>query len=335
MKMKKILIYILIFLAILFGLGNFNKVLAVSCSEIAVDSYEGFTITLLNGGLDFSDAVGQVSADGSNFIDVYDFLVHGVDINKIKELDAKREEDDETPTLRETYINALMDIAKRMENTNSGNAMSSGATDIEGLLAGKYGNENNNYEEMLKNKDYEGIMNAEKAIVVSKLEEAGARQDQIAEVEESFDDVGKVSETEKTGDKGEIADAVAEGTENDQDKNDKIYKQPSIQTGTIKKDGTLQDMISDGDKFITAGNENTISAESLQNLSGRIYNILLEIGVGVSVIIGIILGIKFMLSGVEEKAEVKKMIWVYVVGCVVIFGSFGIWKIVVTILEQI
>lgn len=121
----------------------------------------------------------------------------------------------------------------------------------------------------------------------------------------------------------------------DEKKDNKIYKQPSIKTGTIKKDGTLQDMISDGDKFLTAGNENTIEADSLKDLSGRIYNILLEIGVGLSVIIGIILGIKFMLSGVEEKAEVKKMVWVYVVGCVVTFGSFGIWKLVVSILEQI
>lgn len=132
---------------------------------------------------------------------------------------------------------------------------------------------------------------------------------------------------DQVGNDGEVSDPV--------EKNDKIYKQPSIKTGTIKKDGTLQDMISDGDEFLNAGDESTIEAKSLKGLSGRIYNILLEIGVGLSVIIGIILGIKFMLSGVEEKAEVNKMIWVYVVGCVVTFGSFGIWKLVVSILEQI
>lgn len=335
MKIKKIVINILIFLIVLFYMGDINRVLGVSCTEIATDNYEGFTATLNNGGLDFSQAVGQVSAEGTNFIDIYDFLVYGVDIKKIEKIDAERKKDDKSDTLKEQYINALTEISKRMENINSGNAMQTGATDIEGLLAGRYGNKNNKYEEMYKNKDYKGIMNAEKTIVVERLKESGARQDQIDETEESFDDVGDVSESEKSGDKQQVADAVAEGTKNDDDKNDKIYKQPSIKTGTIKKDGTLQDMISDGDKFLTAGNENTIEADSLKNLSGRIYNILLEIGVGLSVIIGIILGIKFMLSGVEEKAEVKKMVWVYVVGCIVTFGSFGIWKLVVSILEQI
>lgn len=139
---------------------------------------------------------------------------------------------------------------------------------------------------------------------------------------------GQAIEADKTV--GEVIE------QEEKDKNDKIYMQPSIATGgSTKGDGTLQDMMSDGEDFVSAGSEQAIDAESLQGLSGRIYNILLEIGVGLSVIIGLILGIKFMLSGVEEKAEVKKMIWVYVVGCVVIFGSFGIWKLVVSILEQI
>ena len=53
---------------------------------------------------------------------------------------------------------------------------------------------------------------------------------------------------------------------------------------------------------------------------------------GISVIIGLVLAIKFILAGIEEKAEVKKMLGVYVISCVVIFGSFGIWKLVLNIL---
>ena len=68
---------------------------------------------------------------------------------------------------------------------------------------------------------------------------------------------------------------------------------------------------------------------------GDIYNIVLQIGVGLAVIVGIVLGVKFILSSVEGKAEVKKMLITYVVSCVVIFGSFGIWKIVVTILQTV
>ena len=51
----------------------------------------------------------------------------------------------------------------------------------------------------------------------------------------------------------------------------------------------------------------------------------------VAVLIGAILGIKFMIGSVEEKAEIKAALVPFIIGCVVVFGAFGIWKIVVTI----
>ena len=42
-----------------------------------------------------------------------------------------------------------------------------------------------------------------------------------------------------------------------------------------------------------------------------------------------------MISSAEEKAEVKKMLIPYIVGCIVVFGGFGIWKLVVNILQGI
>lgn len=42
-----------------------------------------------------------------------------------------------------------------------------------------------------------------------------------------------------------------------------------------------------------------------------------------------------MLSPVGERAEAKKMLIPYAVGCAVVFGSFGIWKLVVTILQSV
>ncbi len=40
-----------------------------------------------------------------------------------------------------------------------------------------------------------------------------------------------------------------------------------------------------------------------------------------------------MMEGAEGKAEVQKALVPYVIGCVVIFGAFAIWKIVVTVLQ--
>ena len=71
----------------------------------------------------------------------------------------------------------------------------------------------------------------------------------------------------------------------------------------------------------------------MQNFSKTIYNILFTVGVFVAVIMGGIIGIKLMVSSASEKADVKKLLVPYVVGCVVVFGGFGIWKLVVTILQ--
>ena len=117
--------------------------------------------------------------------------------------------------------------------------------------------------------------------------------------------------------------------------NTKIYKQPGREE-TNGSANTLDDMIADADNFVSAaGKSNKINNAELADLSGTIYNIALQIGVAVAVLVGMALGIKFMMSGVDEKADVKKALTVYIVGCVVIFGAFGIWKLVVEIVQKI
>jgi succinate dehydrogenase hydrophobic anchor subunit len=98
-------------------------------------------------------------------------------------------------------------------------------------------------------------------------------------------------------------------------------------------ESSLSDVISGGDSFIQAGKNGSaqIDKGSLQNASSSIYNILLICGMIVAVLIGAILGIKFMIGSVEEKAEIKAALVPFVIGCIVVFGAFGIWKIVVTI----
>ena len=98
-------------------------------------------------------------------------------------------------------------------------------------------------------------------------------------------------------------------------------------------ESSLSDVISGGDSFIQAGKDGSakIDKGSLQNASSSIYNILLICGMIVAVLIGSIMGIKFMIGSVEEKAEIKAALVPFAIGCIVVFGAFGIWKIVVTI----
>ena len=111
-----------------------------------------------------------------------------------------------------------------------------------------------------------------------------------------------------------------------------IYKYPSKKGGTAA--GSLDDMIGDADKFLDSSAEPAIKSSALQDFSNKFYNIFLTIGIIVAVIVGMVLGIKFMVGGAEEKANIKEVLVPYVVGCIVIFGAFAIWKLVVTILSN-
>lgn len=113
---------------------------------------------------------------------------------------------------------------------------------------------------------------------------------------------------------------------------DTIYQYPGQNETTSA--GSLDDMIGDAYKFVDSTDGTAISASSLQDFSKTFYNIFLTIGIIVATLVGSILGIKFMLGGAEEKAHIKELLVPYIVGCIVIFGAFAIWKIVVTILSN-
>ena len=113
-----------------------------------------------------------------------------------------------------------------------------------------------------------------------------------------------------------------------------IYKLPS-KDETGSSSSSLDDMIGDADSFLNKGDSEHITTNSLQEFSNTFYNILLTIGIIAAVIAGMVIGIKFMMGGAEEKANIKEILIPYVVGCAVVFGSFAIWKLAVTILSQI
>ena len=92
--------------------------------------------------------------------------------------------------------------------------------------------------------------------------------------------------------------------------------------------------ISEGDNFLSQAEEVAITTEDMQDFSGILYNVLLAVGIVIAVIIGIVLGMKYMYSGVEGKAEEKKKLIAYVIGCSILFGGFGIWKTTVGTLQK-
>lgn len=103
---------------------------------------------------------------------------------------------------------------------------------------------------------------------------------------------------------------------------------------------TLDEIIGEGQKFIDTGKNPSggvvvPDGKNITDASTTIYNILLSIGIFLAIAIGMYLGIKFMMSSAEDKAKVKEALIPYIAGCIVIFGAFGIWKLVLTLLSGI
>lgn len=94
----------------------------------------------------------------------------------------------------------------------------------------------------------------------------------------------------------------------------------------------------DAKNFVDGGESKvsqTIDETELNRASSTIYNILFAIGFAIAIIIGVVLGIEFITAGVEEQAQIKQSLIPYFVGCIVVFGSFGIWKIAINLMKNI
>ena len=100
---------------------------------------------------------------------------------------------------------------------------------------------------------------------------------------------------------------------------------------------SLSDAIGGADDFIQSGVDDdspVISEDNLQGMSDMLYNSLLVIATIIAVIVGLVIAIQFMTGSVGERAKIKETLIPYIAGCIVIFGAFGIWKLVVNILSQ-
>ncbi len=119
-----------------------------------------------------------------------------------------------------------------------------------------------------------------------------------------------------------------------------IYNNPLINynPNETAENVTPDSIIADADTFMADGQSSDVATINQNNANiafNSIYNILLAIGITVTVIWGLIIAIKLMMASVKEKAEYKKMLWPYLVGCIVIFGSFIIWKIVIIVMNNV
>ncbi len=82
----------------------------------------------------------------------------------------------------------------------------------------------------------------------------------------------------------------------------------------------------EGEKDTTRGNWTNFS-----DLAG----ILWGAGVVIVFVCGVILGIKYMFSSADEKANIKESLPPYIIGTVIILGALSIWAFLVNFAEDI
>lgn len=89
--------------------------------------------------------------------------------------------------------------------------------------------------------------------------------------------------------------------------------------------------------FVYAGEINTNDYKGIYNsqgtskvtkAGGSVLAVVQVIGISVGVIMLIIMGIKYMISSIDEKANIKEKLIPYVIGAVIMFGGTGILTII-------
>lgn len=140
---------------------------------------------------------------------------------------------------------------------------------------------------------------------------------------------------------GRVADDVEKAKEQEKANRTKVTPQESRSTSegktyTGQSSETIDGFMNDGKDFIANGEQSSdINQGQLQKTSNILYNIFLGAGIIVAVLVGMFLGMKYMMGSVEEKADLKQTLVAYAVGCVVIFGAFGIWKLVAEVFSGV
>lgn len=75
----------------------------------------------------------------------------------------------------------------------------------------------------------------------------------------------------------------------------------------------------------------TPSEDKLQALSNMVSNVLLTIALAVTLLSAVIMGISFAIQSVEDKAKIKESMIPWVIGIIISFGAYGIWRITMSI----
>lgn len=102
---------------------------------------------------------------------------------------------------------------------------------------------------------------------------------------------------------------------------------------TILENRVQASLITKANNF--ANNSGALDMSAVWKKLQPVAQIMLAVAIAVYVGVGMVIGVKFMIKGPDEKAKMKeRLIW-YVIAGVLIFGVVGIFNIVISTLTAV
>ena len=103
--------------------------------------------------------------------------------------------------------------------------------------------------------------------------------------------------------------------------------------------------LSSGDQIINAGRtwldrakasgQSKINANQVAEVIKPVANVLLGAGSVLIVIVGVIMGIKYLSASPDQQGQLKKQLVGLFISAIVLYGAYGIWSIVYTVLNSV
>lgn len=131
------------------------------------------------------------------------------------------------------------------------------------------------------------------------------------------------------------ADASQKTADDAEKEINKILGKFELDKGTPRGTNKFQSDVTSDTNNYKPSDIDSKSATKIETATSKVLTVVSNIGIAISVIVLAILGVKYMLGSVEEKAEYKQDLIPYVIGALILFGITGFVKILMIIGEKI
>ncbi len=115
----------------------------------------------------------------------------------------------------------------------------------------------------------------------------------------------------------------------------KIVAQLRKGESTQRDNVTFVDVLQNVDSYIPSDTVTGSDAQKITEKASLILTIITNVGIVLAILMSAILGIKYMLGSLEEKAEYKKDLLPYFIGSILLFGICTIVKVLQTLGQSI